>query len=116
MKFPKIFVSVLAAAGLLFLGAAAANASRGDVKWLVISAESTELNFSVTADLCVQAIKEIEDKGYIFRDRNLIIDRISALQFVKRVRGGGATNDIAMLYCYGFSNDIDLFDDLGGPR
>jgi hypothetical protein len=115
MKFSKTFVSVLAAAGLLFLGASAANASPGgDVRWLVISSESTDVNFSVTADLCVQAVKEIEDQGYNYRDSSSIMDRITALQFSKKVRGG--INDIAMLYCYGFSNDIDLFDNgPGGP-
>jgi hypothetical protein len=120
MKFTKIFVSVLAAAGLLFLGASAANASSDDVRWLVISAESTEgPDWEVESDLCVQAIKEIGDQGYEYRDQTRIMDRITALQFSKRIRGGGGSNDIAMLYCYGFSNDIDLFDNgpsgPGGP-
>jgi hypothetical protein len=117
MKFTKIFVSVLAAAGLLFLGASAANASSDDVRWLVISAESTEdPDWDVEADLCVQAIKEIGDQGYGYRDQTSIMDRVTALQFSKKIRGGGGARDIAMLYCYGFSNDIDLFDNgPGGP-
>jgi hypothetical protein len=117
MKFPNIFVSVLATAGLLFLGASAANASSDDVRWLVISAESTEgPDWEVEADLCIQAIKEIGDQGYEYRDSTSIIDRITALQFSKQIRGAGTNRDIAMLYCYGFSNDIDLFDNgPGGP-
>jgi len=104
MKFPKIFVSVLAAAGLLFLGASAANAF-GDVKWLVIDAESASFpEFNVEADLCVQAVVEIEGKSYRQASQNRISERISALQFRSR-----KLKDVVFLYCYGFSSDINLF-------
>ena len=106
MKFPKIFVSVLVAAGLLFLGASNANAF-GDVKWLVIDAESaSDPDFSVTADLCIQAVVEIEGLrgNYTQTDQNRISDRISVVQFRSIPKA-----DIIFLYCYGFSSDINPF-------
>ena len=105
MKFPKIFVSVLAAASLLFLGAPAANAGPGDVAWLVVQAESASFpEFAVEADVCIQAVVEIEAKSYTLTDQNRIIDRVSVLQF-----RSNKLKDVVFLYCYGLSNDINLF-------
>ena len=106
MKFPKIFVSVLAAAGLLFLGASTANASFGDVKWLVIDTESSSNpDFFVAAETCIGAIAEIEALrgNYTQANQNRITDRVSVVQFRSIPK-----RDIVMLYCYGFTSDIDL--------
>ena len=106
MKFPKIFISVLVAAGL-FLGASNANASFGQVTWLVIDAESaSDPDFTVIADLCIQAVAEIEGLrgNYTQTGQNRITDRISMVQFRSIPKA-----DIVFLYCYGFSSDINPF-------
>ena len=106
MKFPKIFISVLVAAGL-FLGASNANASFGQVTWLVIDAESaSDPDFTVSADLCIQAVAEIEGLrgNYTQTGQNRITDRVSMVQFRSIPKA-----DIVFLYCYGLTTDVDLF-------
>ncbi len=113
MKKRNLFVSVIAVAGFLLLGASNARACCIEVfeAWIVLGVDSSsgEFEFGTQPVRCMDGVRFLRKRGFLFREISQVNANVSVLLFLQPgfFRDRDQEADSVSLFCYAIINEFD---------